>query len=69
MEKEEPFQQIVLGQLDPHAKNEAVPLPAPYTKTNFKWIISLNVRTKTTYKIHRNNIEINLCDPGLGKTS
>lgn len=42
--------------------------PGLYTKTNFKWIIGLYVRTKMSYKTHRNNI-VNLCDPGLRKTS
>lgn len=37
----------------------------PYTKVNLKYTIELNVRAKTI-KLLEENMDINLCDLGLG---
>lgn len=38
----------------------------PYKNVSLKWIISLNVRVKTT-KLLGENVGVNLCDFGLQK--
>lgn len=49
MEKEQSFQQMVLGRLALHVqKDEVGSLLHTWTKLNSKWIIGLNERAKTT---------------------
>ena len=64
--EEQSFQQIMLGQLDIHVqKMKSYPYFTPYTNFNSKLVVDLNVRAKTM-KLLEENLEVNLCDLGLG---
>ena len=68
MEKEEPHQQMVLGQLNNHMQtNEVGPKPLPYTKITSKWINDLNIKAKIIKPLEeRVFLGENLNDLGLG---
>ena len=58
---------MVLGQLDSHMqKNEIEAIVKSYIKIDSKWIIDLNVRTKTI-KLFKENTGVNLNDLRFGK--
>lgn len=68
MEKEQSFQQMVVGQLDIHMLKPCPPklhsYLIPYTKISPKWITDLNERVKCI-KLLEETIDINLYGFGL----